>query len=325
MRAIVVLVLFSFACLPPQEDPTYVKDLRVLGMSFEPPELLAPTCDALRGTGTGDGGIDLGLLTLAQPVQFKALISDPDGGGRPLTYRLLACSAVGDRECDNRDDFVVFDGGTTTAGVFEDRFSLLTRPARDGGFIPDILNLPDGVPLLQSVLEQDSFRGLGGVRVPVMLEISTGSERIYAQKLMILGCRFFGEQKPNATPVLPGVELEGKPWPEDEVRELAGKGPFAIVPEDFSALEEDYVVPSFQLTPVKLRESWKIAWYADWGTMSPFETGGTNAVGMSGQLRSRWSPGTTPTEPRVVTFTMMVRDGRGGQSWLIRKARWTPP
>ncbi|HYX90905.1 MAG TPA: hypothetical protein VE782_05050, partial [Myxococcaceae bacterium] len=94
-------------------------------------------------------------------------------------------------------------------------------------------------------------------------------------------------------------------------------------PEPFDELQERYVVPNFQLQPVDLVESWKIAWYADYGRFTPQETGGTDFGGTSSRHYVEWSPPEAAVE-RDVRFWMVVRDGRGGSSWLIRTAHYRP-
>lgn len=331
MRPVLVLTVLaalSASCLPPQEQPTTVKDLRVIGMRFEPPELMASRCDTLLGNAPPDAGLDLSLLVLALPVRLTTLIVDPKGEGRSLQYELRACSNTGDRTCSNAGDFVVLDAGSAPAGELNHSFSLTSVAPKDGGFFPDVLTLDDetdgGTPLLQSVIEQDSFRGLGGIRIPVVMDVRAGDEHIYAQKLMVLNCRLLPDMKQNVTPVLPGVTLDGTEWKDGEVPTVTGKGPFRVEPMDYSALEEPYTVPSFSLQPIRLTESWKIAWFTESGEMSPYETGGTNVAGMSGQKGTRWRPDPEVTSERDVKFYFVVRDGRGGQSWLVRTLHWKP-
>jgi hypothetical protein len=186
--------------------------------------------------------------------------------------------------------------------------------------------LPDGTPLLQEVIMQDLYKGLGGFRVPVLLDVQTldGTEHVYAQKLMVYMCKFFPEMKENTTPVLPGMTVAGMPWPADEVKEFSGTQEISLEPEDFSALQEPYIMPSFQLQPVQLREAWKVSWYTSSGTMSAGTTGGVDLGGQAGKHVSKWQPDSTATEPQDVTLTFVVRDGRGGDSWMQRKLRWTP-
>ncbi len=330
-RALAVLgvVVAATACITPQDQPTNVHDLRVLGMQFEPPEVLMTGCNAQLLLGAAAGASDGGTISLppqfqlllglyaGTKLQFKALIADPAGNGRSLDYRLLGCANRGDRDCNNEGDFVELAKGTTVGGELE---------------LPDVQPgiqfLDDGLatPLLLEVINQDTFKGLGGIRVPVVLELSAAdtSEKIFAQKLMVYSCHFFPSMKPNVTPVLPGILFDGDPWPEGEVKKVRGKQDFPLRPEDFSALEEPYVVPSLQLQPIDLVESWKITWMTTSGTMSPYNSGGTDLRGQTGRHNARWRPDQSANEGKDVDFYFVVRDGRGGNSWLKRSVRWEP-
>ena len=327
-RSLLLSLLIGTGCVTGQDDPTNVHDLRVLGMRFEPPEVLMTGCDVQLLLGAAAGAADGGTIMLppqfqailalhaSRQLQFTTLIADPAGEGRSLDYRLLACANRGDRDCNNEGDFVQLKSGTTTAG----ELSLTVAPG--------IQFLDDGLatPLLLEVINQDTFKGLGGIRVPVVLELSASDthEKIYAQKLMVYTCQFFPQMKQNVTPVLPGVTFDGDPWPEGDVKKVKGMQQFPIAPEDFTALEEPYVVPSLALSPIDLIESWKVTWMTTSGTMSPYNTGGTELNGNSERHKARWRPDQKATEPKDVDFFFVVRDGRGGSSWLKRSVRWEP-
>ncbi len=337
---VLVMAVVAAACVTGQDDPTTVKDLRVLGMRFEPPEVMIPGCSAQLLVGasqTLDGGAVMIPQALAfkflaaatTPLKFSALIADPAGNGRQLDYRLLGCANRGDRDCNNEGDYVELSSGKTDAGEFTlPPFALGTR-VLDDGTVDGGFPLPDGGQgslLLLEVIQQDTFKGLGGIRVPVVLELSaldTG-EKIYAQKLMVYTCQFFPEMKQNVTPVLPGILVNGEPWPEDEVKEFSGKADVPFLPADFTDLQESYVVPSLALQPVSLAEAWKVTWMTTSGTMSPYTTGGADFVGDVGRLNSKWKPDQTATEAKDVEFFFVVRDGRGGNSWTRRRAHWSP-
>jgi hypothetical protein len=190
-------------------------------------------------------------------------------------------------------------------------------PMADGG---------TGSLLLFEVIQQDTFKGLGGIRVPVVLELSASDtgEKIYAQKLMVYTCQFFPQMKQNVTPVLPGIVFNHVTWREDEIIEVRGKGTWELTVEDFSALQEAYVVPSLMLQPFDLTEAWKVTWMTTSGTMGPYNTGGVDFAGEEGRHVSRWTPDQVATEPADVTMFFVVRDGRGGQSWLTRRLKWWP-
>lgn len=330
MKRVVAAMLVMLGCTPPLPDPTAVVDLRVLAASLETPEVLIAPCDprllvSLSGGDVNaiDPAVAARLAMIGQrPLTYRALVVDPTGNGRELTYRLRACANTGDRECNNTDDFVELTSGKRPAGEW---VFALDGSSSDKPFLGTSI-LPDGNLLLLEAISQDNSRGLGGIRIPVMLEVRAPEtdEHIYAQKLMVVQCQFFPTMRENVTPVLPGLLINGEPWPEDLVPQLSGNAEVRIEPTDFAELEEPYTVPSLQLTPVSLVESWKIAWYTTFGAMASFETGGTNFDGNTERQRNRWRPDATATGPREVSFFFVVRDGRGGQSWLTRRARWTP-
>jgi hypothetical protein len=303
------LLLLAAACSMPQDNPTQVKDLRVLALSLESPELMAPSCD------TKD---PRNAFVYATPLTLRALVADPKGEGRDITWELLACAAVADRTCEDEENRLVVASGTLKPGELEltQAFGTLTLPQK-----LDAAGNP--VPLLTEVLAKDTYKGLGGLRMPLVLHVKAGDEEIFAQKLMVFSCRFFPEQQQNVTPVLPGLRLGGEPWGEGTVRELSGPGPFEVEPEPYAELEEPYLVPSFDLKPVQLQESWKFAWYVTGGRMSLEESGGTDVDGTSVRPGVLWEPTSKPPSGEL-TFYVVVRDGRGGSSWYVRRARYTP-
>lgn len=314
------------ACVQPEDDPTNVHDLRVLAIRFETPEVLLNECNLGLLGGLAGSAADGGMISIppalleklardaARPLTMTSLIADPQGNGRPLKYRVVACANQNDRKCTNEGDFLELARGETTGG----ELSVTVAPGA--------MLLPDGTPLLQEVIAQDLYKGLGGFRVPVVLDVQTmdGSEHVYAQKLMVYMCRFFPTMQENVTPVLPGMTIAGERWPEDEVKELTGTAEVELSPEDFTALQETYVLPSLELKPVEIEEAWKVSWYTTSGSMSAGTTGGVDFGGEVGRQRSKWRPDKTLTTPQDVTFTFVVRDGRGGNSWLQRRVRWTP-
>jgi hypothetical protein len=308
-RALPLLAAALCACGPMQDNPTQLKDLRVLAMSFEAPELMAPTCDI---------NDPRNLFLFAQPLQLRALVVDPAGGGRDLAWEVLACASVADRTCSDPERRVVVATGTMQPGelALSHPFGALSMPGLLG---------PDGkpLPLLPEVVQKDTYKGLGGIRMPVVLHVKAGEEEIYAQKLMVFSCKAFPDQAQNVTPALTGLKLEGKDWPEAEAPPLSGPGPFAVEPDDFSGSEEPYVVSSFELQPVQLQESWTLAWYVTAGRMEREQTGGTDPDGTEIRPGNTWVPARDQPAGEV-TFHVVVRDGRGGTSWYTRRAQYTP-
>lgn len=314
--ALAVVMVVAAGCVNVPDDPTTVHDLRVLGIAMDPPELMAPVCPTLSGGGISIPQED--LVTYTAPVTLNALLVDPNGGGRPISYELFACSSLGDRTCEKESETALVTSGQTTAGVFTYTFR------------PGTIVLPNGTPLLAQVLQDDTvYHGLGGIRVPLVLHVGAQGEEIFAQKIMLYSCQFFPDQRANVTPVLPGLQLNGQQWPADpEVLPLSGRGPFRTLADDLTSLEESYVVPSIpdqegNVSRIDLVESWKLSWYTDYGTFSSSTTGGTDAAGRESRHNDEWRLPATPEE-RDVTYWVVVRDGRGGLSWSTWRAHYTP-
>jgi len=306
MRALpwALLSLLSLtACLEVQDDPTKVVDLRVLGIQLEPPELMATSCNF---------NDPAALLPFAQPVTLDALIVDPMGAGRDIAYELLACAAQDDLRCE--ESRVVLAQGTTTEG----RLSLSVTPAA--------AVLEDGRPLLLATIEEDTYRGFGGVRVSLVLRLSAGEEEIFAQKLMVYSCPLVPGMLPNVNPFVPELSVAGAPWEEGSLPLLSGPGPQTIEVAEPGAAEEAYVVPSLEAPPrpIALNEAWTISWHADYGRFDPRLTGGSDFAGGTGRLRGRWLPPTDAQPRDPVRIWAVVRDGRGGQAFVERRFRYVP-
>ncbi|XXF78936.1 hypothetical protein P2318_04025 [Myxococcaceae bacterium GXIMD 01537] len=299
------MLLLSLAlatgCTEDTDDPSTVHDLRVLGLAVDSPELMAPSCEASPEA----------LAVLGSEVAFRALLVDPREPARTLRYELFACAAAPEALCEPAEDKVLLAEGTTPPG----ELSLRIRPGATW--------LPDGTLLLERVREADPYKGLGGVRMPLVLHITGGADEVWASKLMVFNCPRVPGMEANQVPVLPGVHLQGDVWREEVIPVLRGPGPFQVELEDFSERVESYVVVGLDFQPVPLKESWKVAWHATLGELSPGETGGTEADGQPAGHDTEWRPPSGAVEQEV-SFWAVVRDGRGGQSWLQRRARWIP-
>jgi hypothetical protein len=332
-RALLAFTLLGLCCVPPSDDSSQVHDLRVLAVNFEPPELMAANCDALLNQA-GDGGpIDLtAFLAFAKPIEMTWLIQDPLVAPRDIRWDVRACAAQSDLKCENQGEFVTLASGVTQGGELK-RF---LAPGFTFVDIPPDAGFGSGTPLLLKVGQQDTFRGIGGLRMPIVLHVTAGTEEAYAMKLMVFSCRAFPAMKANLNPNLPGMtyttstsrELgldDGGLWGENELPQFSGKDAgVRFEPLPFTDLQETYVVPSFQLKPLQLTESWKISWHTDLGRINPNETGGTGFDGVEEHHRVFWQPLIAENTEQDVNFWMVVRDGRGGQTWIHRKLHWKP-
>ena len=145
LTALMGLMLLAPACVGSEDTPSNVKDLRVLGMRFDPPEAFASACAS---------PAPVPLTALATPVRLTVLLADPAGEGRELQYVLAACSGARDDVCE--EDRVELARGTSLPGQ-------LVIDLAPG---PGVARLADGTPLVQRVLSKDTYKGLGGVRLP---------------------------------------------------------------------------------------------------------------------------------------------------------------
>jgi hypothetical protein len=322
-----LMAVLIAGCVGSQDDPSQVHDLRVLGVEMDPPEMMltppmGTSCFTLfaalaqlAGGGGGDAGVDLALIApFLRPVDMTWLIEDPDGGGRDISYDVSACSDTSDLTCRHDGGFVALTSGTTQAGELEYANVLAAQV------------VPDGGPLLIGAFENDPYKGLGGIRVPVVIHLTAGDEEIYAQKLMVYSCQAFPDMMANQQPVLPGMTVNGVEMPDAGRLMLRGTdAPLMFAPDDFTALQEQYVEPSFDLKEVHLVESWKVSYYATVGRFGSATLGGTDFTGTTDIQINQWHPGHDGGIPETdVDFWFVVRDGRGGESWIQRGAHYIP-
>ncbi len=282
-------------------DPSRVNDLRVLAMKVEPPDILLPGCGTLLAT---DGGsLDAGLLpawqaALAQSVTLTTLIADPDGGGRLLPYSIRACSYREDGGCHAADTSAALGGGVTGEGELKVELPSLGLTRADAGW------------LLQRAFDEDPYRGLGGLwlRLEVALSAPDGSNKIFAQKVMVYTCGFFDSQKANRNPAISQLTRNGNLWDASEVALLASasKTPIRLIVADGGY--EPYVVPNFSLQAVNLTEIWSLDFFTTAGSFnrSDLEISATDP-------------------PGAARMFLVVRDGRGGESWLMRDFEVSAP
>ncbi len=315
MRALALIgsLLWLAGCVDTGDDPSNVKDLRILGIRTDPPEIMADHCDvgALVSAANDAGTPDTSIFTLLNDVTVTTLIADPKGMGRDIDYEILVCPGADDVNCSTDPAHTkVLDRGKTNDGE-------LAVTVKPGGVV-----FQDG-PLLVFTVREDQYHGVGGIRQPIVVHLKAGTEEIFAQKLMVFSCRFFPSMKANVNPVLPGIQVAGTEWTEDATVVLSGQDKITFTADDFTALQEQYVVPTFQLKPLQLTEAWEVSWYGEAGRFSPTHTGGVGFDGEVQRQQVQWQAYTKDTEADV-RFWFVVRDGRGGLSWLKRKAHFKP-
>jgi hypothetical protein len=323
------------------EDPSTVKDLRLLAMAADPSEvILDPTAPAV------------------PVITMSALVVDPAGGGRPISYEA--------RACPNDPSAPSAPGaGAEASGNFPGggaRNSVGSTRCIDG---PNTWPLPAPVAAtegtsftmqltpeqLAAAFRADVFPGLSGklhggfdLGLPINVELvaTAGSERAVAIKRVIFWPGPLGQgHHPNRNPVI--TELRSYPdrdldtlAPIGAVETLAADAAFPVRAgqkvwlEPVGAIAEPYVtavVDRFtdQAQPHEVpAETLRYQFFATAGTFVPRETTSELPFGAKQYPRvpveARYEPPAVDgAGPREVTIWIVVRDERGGASWIKRR------
>lgn len=282
------------SCVLPLDDPTNAHDLRILAMRAEPSEVM----------------IDLADLATLRPPSYAitALVVDPQGGGRELEYEFTACAEADGLRCYDLAAPLVLARGLGPAGEWSTTF------------VPS-------ESFLRGAFERDPARGFGGLRLLVALQVwpPDGARPIAGAKRVVFAVKQVEGQAANVNPRRVGLRVgppgnpDKKPWPDHVVVPLAAGEMHDIEPEPPGDQEEPYVVPEFTGGSKNLTERWLYTYVATSGHFSRYHTGGADAVTGTVQtsVGSQWSA--YPEDEGEVTFYVVVRDGRGGETWGVRR------
>jgi hypothetical protein len=328
------------------QDVTTVQDLRILGIKADPAEIFV-TLDA-QGNVTSPSTID---------TTVTALVVDPKGQGRPVSYSVLACP----RDIDTVTAATGKNGVICQANVpGQTPTSLEVTPAdaplatSDPGPEHDIA-VDFSVPpsLLSLAFTVDPVAAKEGFQLPVTVQFqfNAGTESIVATKRMIFSQQATDRptQTPNQNPTLTSVQAyppasadpAGNPTTADT--DLPDGAPPIQVPlgsemwflpkgavaEAYSTRELTRDNPPQVVTLDVAAETLRYAFFATAGTFTPPQTSTATSVlftSTSGpQLASKYqAPTTMPADPNV-TVWIVTRDERGGASWTSRQITLVAP
>ena len=313
-RALAIFVLLLAGC-GTLDSPDLVHDLRVLAMRSEPAEQVFALPVYFDG-GAVDGGLDLAAALAGldvQPITVTTLFADPDGGGRSLHYQYAICAELGDGgRCDlSQPDAYALDEGDVTP---------------DGGWAELSVTFTPKVSLLAAAVQADAFHGFDYLPVPVQLHLSAGSDEIFAYKRLVFSYAFAGQAvpPPNQNPYIPLLLLDGEPWSASAPPVLVDRRDYEVSPAIPDGGEEAYARATFEGGSIDFKESWRYSFLATAGAFSSFSTGGqSSVVGSANPTDSSWTPADSDAA-QDVTYFVIVRDGRGGEGWTVRHARFAP-
>jgi hypothetical protein len=315
------------------EDPDIVVDFRVLAMRASIPEQIIDI-------DITDPAPPVELLDQMVPTEMCALIADRNFE-RNLRWTMTLCNLSNDERCPEGGPQSVIGSGlwadpdlATPSGTPP---QLCATVPVDGNLLGVILDF----------LENDQYRGLGGVYYGVSLTVG-GEDAdpaldLYAAKNLRVQPRIPPELQANNNPSLAGVDVR---LGEDQLYqtltlarctdlERAGVAPITVAPRQkirFAPIEpegvrEDYVVPTLDGMSRMFTESPTYQWLASAGNYSSGSTGGTrDAFGNPAPLFTDWTAPAAKdlSGPTDVAFWFVQRDERLGLTWYEACVRVVP-
>jgi hypothetical protein len=311
MRKALILVAAAAVGCGSLETPSIVLDLRVLGISVDPPEIVAPFVP------------DNPEAVVFDDVEVCALVADP-GASRQLAFNMVACAPTDTLRCDQADQpraeigFGVVDDPEEAAAPVE-----LCATLSNSDALYDVI---------EDSVRVDTLAGFGGIGVQVELSIrpEPGSldEAQFAAKQMLYSPQFPPDRVANRNPWLDQITATdadgdaialplGRCGDVTPVTVDAG-AELELLPVEPEGVREDYVVPTFDGAIRELTENLRYAWYATSGDWSANNTGGPrDFAGNDAPLDSTW---TAPEEELGaegldVSLWVVQRDERGGLAW----------
>lgn len=225
---------------------------------------------------------------IAEPVAVRLLAVDPSrDAGPPQTLQLEICGPTDSRRCD-------------------------TGPVIDAGTLPLSFTLP---PIqAPSLVANDKLGGFDGIRVQLSFSLDDGSGPVHGDKVVIYSPTT-APCPANRNPEMTGVQLTiagadaGVLAPDSA---LARETEYGLRPVLSPGAEEDYCTVDLRGNLVHLREQAHYAFFTAPGGEFDRDTadepldGGAPPDGLS-----RFTP-----HADAGTVWIVVRDGRGGESWL---------
>jgi len=338
------------------DDPSTVKDLRILAVGAEPSEVILNVATDADLTRAAIPPLFLSPL-IANPIGLPVTVtisvcandpaaaSPPNNGTDPTGYPAGGARAtVGSALCDGDPTQVLLvDGAEVSMDPVTPLPVTLTPAWLLGAYQRDVFIGPDG-----------KLHGGFDLGMPVVFQITAqaGNEKVIAVKRVLFWLSpLRGDQTPNRTPQIPGLraydrrdEATAEPLP-DAIQSLdsgttleVGPGglwiePVAAAAPTLTAEAETYVTATLdrltgQVTPIDVEESLTYTFYASAGTFAPQQTSSHPPPGITPQgrlhIESKYKPPAGGGAAEI-TLWIVVRDERGGASWQTRSLRMAAP
>ncbi len=330
MRRVLLLALAPLAaCSLPTDDPSTVHDLRILAIQATPPELRYPVHGSYQLQQCNP---DLSGIATWPPIQLQALVADPNGGGRDLAWTWTECPQTPDEICPSDPAYVIAKGSGPPSGIAA-TFDIVGEALAEQQITATCDAGCPPTPLLTAFADNPLGFCRFGVWLQVGLEIDTpDAGSIYGSKLMVFtpvpddyptdgGCPLGpdGGMPEHDNPTFSVLQLDQTPLPVSGPVTVPAAVPHTVTPVIPSGAEEPYCVPNFQGGWTNLTETWLFSLMTTVGSFSQEQVGAGGFGNVSGgqiNLTVNW---TTPGDGGTATVYSVVRDGRGGTSWITRQ------
>jgi len=293
---LLVLVLVLAGCDPGFEKVSIVKDARVLALRSEPAEVVVPSLEAEIGE-----------------VDIEVLWADP-ADGRPRPWTLKACAIRSN-----------YNYGMGQLNEARDRCEddVIAVPLAAGSALPGEAiraKFRADVAQLARARQLDPLKGFDG-QVTMVIEVAIGAPedplRVYGQKRVTYSLPLPEGKRANQNPRLLGVMAGGA-----DLVDGAGFAPgqkLALLPVAADDAAEMYRVLTFTSGVRELQETIRYSWFATRGEFTREQTGGAPRVQLGDEPREIDTEWQAPEEPGPVQFWFVIRDERGGTSWMMRQ------
>lgn len=282
MRGPIAMLLVAAACTPNFQDQDVVVDLRVLAVTADPPE--------------AQYDLDAGTI---DNVSLTYLVVDPARPQNTFTFTSQACEPTDSRRCDQGLAFALPSA---------------TRDSQQNTF-HNTLAVPSSV--LADAEQLAKLGGYNGIEVQVSFAVDDGDPAGIAEGDKVVVYTPVGTT-PNHNPTMTGLKTSvagvatGAFAPGETLNLQAGvdNGLRPVLAADAI---ETYTIKDLNGNPVTLTESPTYSFYTTPGASFDRETADEpdNGVAPSDGLTRFTAAGRGSG-----TLWIVVRDGRGGETWL---------
>jgi hypothetical protein len=297
-----VLALASCASF---EDPTLIKDLRVIAMTATPPDQVLDL-DLANPPQAAE------LIDKLEPTAVCATVADPNRSAK-LRWSMTACLPDNGRCDPTRPMFELARGEALDPELVSDAFCAPVVPS--GSLLAILLD----------ALEGDTLRGLDGISYSVELRVGVVDDPPELDQFGLKSVRVFARvpetRVPNRNPSITQLQLQ---TPELHIPALLGctsdrahpivrpRTRVGIVPVELEGTRELYPVLALDGSFEMFDETLTYQYLATAGQMSDqFGGGPRDAFGNEPGLGTTWTAPDFATEAQL---WMIQRDERGGVS-----------